>query len=417
MILKASQRSGAKQLGAHLLKTEENEHVEVHEVSGFVSDTVQGAMMEAYALWRGTKCQQHLFSVSLNPPEGLAVPVETFEAAIRAIEEKNGLVGQPRIVVFHEKEGRRHAHAVWSRIDAETMTAKPLPFFKTKLRDIAKQLYLDNGWQLPKGFLDPALRDPRSFTLEEWQKSKRAAVDPRELKSAAQGCWAASDNAESFARALEEKGLFLAKGDRRGHVAVTLNGDVFAVSRLLGLKTKEVEARLGDPGKLRSVSKTIEALAGDMGKRMKLHIGEAKRIAANAMKPLTEKREAMKLGHQAERKKLGDQQAERFAKEQKARASRIRGGAKGLWDIVTGRYFRTRRANELETYQSIQRDRAQRQALGVSQMAERAKLQETIKAQRTRHATQVLALYRDAANFRAREASTQARERGADLER
>lgn len=66
MILKASQRSGAKQLGAHLLKMEENEHVEVHEVSGFVADTVQGAMMEAYALSKGTKCQQYLFSVSLK---------------------------------------------------------------------------------------------------------------------------------------------------------------------------------------------------------------------------------------------------------------------------------------------------------------------------------------------------------------
>ena len=48
MILKASQRSGAKQLGQHLLKTEENEHVEIHEVSGFVSDDVMGAMQEAY---------------------------------------------------------------------------------------------------------------------------------------------------------------------------------------------------------------------------------------------------------------------------------------------------------------------------------------------------------------------------------
>jgi site-specific DNA recombinase len=48
MILKASQRTGSRQLGAHLLKTEENEHVEIHEVSGFVSDTVQGAMIEAH---------------------------------------------------------------------------------------------------------------------------------------------------------------------------------------------------------------------------------------------------------------------------------------------------------------------------------------------------------------------------------
>ena len=31
MILKASQRAGGKQLARHLLKTDENEHVEVHD--------------------------------------------------------------------------------------------------------------------------------------------------------------------------------------------------------------------------------------------------------------------------------------------------------------------------------------------------------------------------------------------------
>ena len=40
MILKGSQRSGAKQLGLHLLKTEENEHVELHDIRGFMSDDV-----------------------------------------------------------------------------------------------------------------------------------------------------------------------------------------------------------------------------------------------------------------------------------------------------------------------------------------------------------------------------------------
>lgn len=33
------------------------------------------------------------------------------------IERKLGLEGQPRAIVFHEKEGRRHAQAIWSRID------------------------------------------------------------------------------------------------------------------------------------------------------------------------------------------------------------------------------------------------------------------------------------------------------------
>ena len=68
MILKASQRGGGMQLGAHLLK-EENEHVEVHEIRGFVSDTVLGAMKEAQAVAKGTRCKQFLFSVSLNPPD------------------------------------------------------------------------------------------------------------------------------------------------------------------------------------------------------------------------------------------------------------------------------------------------------------------------------------------------------------
>ena len=47
MILKGSQRAGGSQLALHLLKTDENEHVEVHEVSGFMSDTPMEAFNEA----------------------------------------------------------------------------------------------------------------------------------------------------------------------------------------------------------------------------------------------------------------------------------------------------------------------------------------------------------------------------------
>lgn len=43
MILKASQRGGSKQLALHLLKTEENEHVHVHELRGFMAEDLQSA--------------------------------------------------------------------------------------------------------------------------------------------------------------------------------------------------------------------------------------------------------------------------------------------------------------------------------------------------------------------------------------
>src|SRR3546814_17848291 len=101
MILKASQRSGAKQLGLHLMKTEENEHVEMHEVSGFMPDDLMGAMKEAHALSRGTKCKQFLFSVSLNPPVGESVRIEVFEKDCEVIEERLGMNGQPRMNHFH----------------------------------------------------------------------------------------------------------------------------------------------------------------------------------------------------------------------------------------------------------------------------------------------------------------------------
>ncbi len=400
MILKASQRSGAKQLGTHLLRTDENEHVELHEISGFMSETLQGAMNEAYALSKGTKCKQFLFSVSLSPPAHESVRVEVFEKAINDIEERLGLKGQPRIIVFHEKEGRRHALAVWSRIDADTMTAKHLPFFKTKLNSLAKQLYLENGWAMPKGFENPNLRDPTSFTLKEWQQAKRVGLDPRELKSAAQDCWTRSDGAVAFANALEERGLYLARGDRRGHVVLTLDGEPFALSRLIDGKTKEVNAKLGDPNQLRSVDETKALIGEKIAPRLSSYIAEAKRMAINAMKPLIEQKQKLTEAHQTARKSFDTKIKDRWDAEQRERSNRTRKGWAGVWDFMTGRYFRVRKQNELEVQFAKERDRTERHGLITAQLKERQDLQTHIKSARRREAEQVLALYHDAAKFR-----------------
>lgn len=114
MIIKASQRGGGQNLAVHLLRTDENEHVELHELRGFTSDVLKGAFKESEAISLGTKCRQYLFSVSFSPPEGERVPVDAFVRSIDKAEEKLGLEGQPRAIIFHEKEGRRHAHCVWS---------------------------------------------------------------------------------------------------------------------------------------------------------------------------------------------------------------------------------------------------------------------------------------------------------------
>jgi hypothetical protein len=400
MILKGSQRSGGKQLGLHLLKTEENEHVEVHEVSGFVSESVLGAMNEAYALSRGTKCKQYLFSLSLSPPAHESVPVQVFEKVLADVEERLGLQGQPRIVVFHEKEGRRHCHAVWSRIDAATMTAKELPFFGMKLKQLAKQVFLENGWNMPRGYESAKLRDPRNFTLDEWQQAKRAGLDPRELKAAVQDCWKSADNVTSFAAALEERGLYLAKGDRRGFVAMTIDGDVFAISRMIDAKAKDIAARLGDPASLRSVADTQRHIAEQIAPRLSRFIADAKRIAHTRMEPLIAKREALKVQHQAERQAFDKRIEARWNEEQRNRASRVRKGMAGVWDFLTGRYFKVRKQNEMEMTFARERDSHERQSLIQSQMNDRQALQAVIRENRRQDAERILGLYRDAANFR-----------------
>jgi Relaxase/Mobilisation nuclease domain len=399
MIIKASNRGGAISLGQHLLKTE-NEHVELHEVRGFIADDVMGAFKEAQAMASGTQCKKFLFSVSLNPPQSESVQVELFERAADAIEERLGLQGLPRVIIFHEKEGRRHAHAVWSRIDTETLTARKLDFFKTKLNALSRELFLENGWAMPKGFENPKLRDPTSFTLKEWQQAKRAGLDARELKSAVQDCWKRSDGATAFSNALEERGLYLARGDRRGHVVLTLDGEPFALSRLIDAKTKDVNTKLGDPNRLRNVDETKALIGEKIVPRLSSYIAEAKRMAINAMKPLKEQKQKLTETHQVERKEFDTKIQDRWDAEQRERSSRTRKGWAGVWDFMTGRYFKVRKQNELEVQFAKERDRTERHGLITSQLKERQDLQSNIKSARRREAEQVLALFRDASKFR-----------------
>lgn len=180
---------------------------------------------------------------------------------------------------------------------------------------------------------------------------------------------------------------------------MTIDGEVYALSRLLDKKSKDVEARLGDPGKLRTVERTMAHVGGEVAANLRNHIAEAKRLASTGMKLMTGKREAMKARHQAERRDIAARQKERADRETKARASRVRGGVKGLWDIMTGRYFRVRKQNEAETVFSGLRDREERHALVSAQLAERGELQTDIKAARRGYAERVLRLYQHAAQF------------------
>ncbi len=399
MILKGSQRAGGTQLAQHLLKTDENEHVEIHEVSGFMSDTPMEAFNEAYAISHGTKCKQFLFSLSLSPPEKESVPVEVFEKAIADIENKLGLLGQPRVIVFHEKEGRRHAHCVWSRIDAEKMKAINLPHFKLKLRDVSRELYLEHGWQMPRGLVNNKERNPLNFSQAEWQQAKRIKQDPRAIKEAFQDCWAISDSRTAFANALEERGYYLVRGDRRGFVAVDWRGEVYAISRWVGVKAKDVKARLGSPDELPSVETIQQQLAEKFTDKLQQFVAEAISSHGKAERHLKQNRQALVKRHRQERAQLKQVQETRRQQETVARSSRLPTGLKALWFRLTGKYRAIKKQNELEARQCKKRDQAERQKLIDQQIRERRELQHEFLLLRHQHGIQIKKLNRDMGEY------------------
>ncbi|MEM8773000.1 MAG: relaxase [Pseudomonadota bacterium] len=373
MILVGSQRGGAANLAAHLLKSE-NEQVTIHELRGFASDDLKGALHEAYAISRGTRCRQHLFSLSLNPPEEENVGVDVFEDAIVRIEEKLGLTGQPRAIVFHEKEARRHCHAVWSRIDADEMKAIPLPYTKFKLMEISRELYIEQGWQMPRGMMMSAERDPKNFTLAEWQQAKRAGKNPRAIKQALQECWAVSDSKVAFESALKERGFMLARGERRGFLALDEKGEPYSIPKWVGVRTKDARARLGPESESQGIDEARKTIAHEMGSAVaRLQQEQDARLAAFEGDRRTRIQHMTKLHNQA-RTELQSQLEARQETERAERQARFHKGLRGLMDRITGARAKMQRRNELETLQAYQRDRAQKDDLIFVQMNERRAL-------------------------------------------
>ena len=190
MILEGNERGYGAELARHLMNAWDNEHVTLHSIEGFVADDLAGAFAEAEAISAATQCQNYLYSLSLNPPKGASVPVEQFEKVIAEVEAALGLTGQPKAIVFHEKLGRRHAHCVWSRIDAAKMKAINLPNTKRKLMAISHDLYIEHGWTMPDGFKDWRKRDPLNYSRAEAGQAKRTGQDPAVLKAMFARCWA-----------------------------------------------------------------------------------------------------------------------------------------------------------------------------------------------------------------------------------
>ncbi|MEO1243792.1 MAG: relaxase [Pseudomonadota bacterium] len=363
---------------------EENEQVTIHDIRGFASEDLKAALNEAYAVSRGTRCKQFLFSLSLNPPAEENVRTEVFEETVARIEQKLGLTGQARALVWHEKEGRRHMHGVWSRIDVDEMKAIPLPYSKLKLMEISRELYLENGWKMPRGMMSSKERDPKNFTLAEWQQAKRAGKDAGEIKAALQDCWAVSDNKAAYIQALKERGFVLARGNRRNFIALNQQGAPFAVAKWTGIRTKEVRSRLGPEAELPTIEEARRQIAQEISPVIQCLQREQKEKAAKSETQRRERIGQMAKNHAQSRESLQTALLERETAERAQRQERFNKGLRGLVDHLTGRRAKIQRQNELDALNALQRDRQEKDDLVFRQLEERRTLKGELLAERER---------------------------------
>ncbi|MEM9668653.1 MAG: relaxase [Pseudomonadota bacterium] len=401
MILHGNSRAGATDLARHLLRDDENDHVHVHEVSGFMANDLHGAFHEVEALSRGTRCEKFLFSLALSPPKGGNVTTEEFEAAIDKAEAALGLTGQPRVIVFHEKGDNRdrHAHAVWSRIDIAEMKAIPMDFHRMKQRDVSRELFIQHGWEMPQGLINREERNPLNYTFDQYQHAKRLGKNAGQIKSDLLDAWAVSDNRTSFEHALRDKGFRLAKGDRRGFLAVDTDGKEFSVPKWLGIQTKAVRERLGSENDFPSLADTKVAIGRNMlGKMDEFNAELRNRKDAQKSQSLIQ-RKALVTEQRQERAAAFAKMDQRQIAEANARQAKFRRGLLGAWDWMRGENRRIKQENEADAVRCQKRDTAQREALITQQREARQQLSEKLSRAKDRLKDQHRTVAEDKARF------------------
>ena len=378
MILKGSQRGGGQLLARHLLNADTNDHIELHEIRHLAGANLHAALQEIELVAKGTRCKQPFFHVSFNPPQDVSLRDGHFEKAFAAVEKKMGLENQPRAVIFHEKNGRRHAHVVWSRIDVENMHAVPLSHSHLKLGDVSLSLFREFGLEPPKGLLSREQRNPDNFERKTWQQARRIGEDPRDLKQVVRQSFEKAKDMASFRQNLQSHGLFLAKGDRRGFVVVHHSGEPMSLTKYAGVKAREVKSRIGNPEQLPAIAMVQEHIRQNAAQTIRQRLRALKVRQQEERLPLVRENLAMRQLHQASRREVKRGHSRRWAREQLARANQLRKGITGLWDRVSGRRGRVSRRNKREIIENRRRDREEKRQLIDQQLKERQELQSRI---------------------------------------
>jgi hypothetical protein len=247
MIAKGTTHNNGAKLASYMSTAKEGERAELWQLRGFEATTIKDAFRDVEIMADGTKCEQPFFHVQVRNRDGETLTREQWEYTANRIERMLGLTGQPRAIAFHtyEQTGHEHMHIAWSRIDEDTLTAKPLPFFKERLKKISRELELHFALEPVKNEREGRIKYAPTKAQDE--QARRLGVDIHEVRNAIRQCYDRSDCGRSFQAALEHENLILAKGEQRDFIVIDHAGGMHALGkRILDVSAAKIRARFSD---------------------------------------------------------------------------------------------------------------------------------------------------------------------------
>jgi hypothetical protein len=293
MIIKGNRHNNGAKLASYMmtgLRTK-GEHAELGELRGFgEAENILDAFRDVEVMGGATRADNVLFHVQMRLPDHETLTPEQWQQTADRIEKRLGLTGQPRAVYFHieDKTGAKHMHIGFSLIDADTMTVKPLPYFKFRFKALARQL--EEEFDLTRV---PNHREgPIKFaaTKAQQEQDRRLGVNGNEVRDTIRACWDRSDCGRSFDGALADEALILVQGTRRDYLVMDHAGGLHALGkRILDVSATKVRDRLSDLD--RASLPTIEQAREFMLDLPRNHEDRLKRELAEVQKQIEAERE------------------------------------------------------------------------------------------------------------------------------
>jgi relaxase-like protein len=240
-------RSGkdGRGLARTLMNARDNERVELVEVYGLFGVTVTEMLLEMRLVAAGTRGENYYYHATINPdPKEPPLTPGQWEFAVDRLQENLGLTNNARFVVEHEKAGRIYRHAVWNRVNWDTMKFTPDNFSYRAHDKTCCELEEAFGHQPTD-----RRRKRRPGQIEAWEQHRAwdNGLTPAVIEEDITALWQATTTGQGFAAALEQSGYIICKGDRAQFCIVDIAGDVHSLARRIsGATIADLRTRLSD---------------------------------------------------------------------------------------------------------------------------------------------------------------------------